>query len=115
MDNQPISLIGETASDDTTEQRELFTQSGTITAVHAKNYIQHRFDLRYYARVKRENGSDISLIKHKDGEFLAGEDQEHHFGTSIEFEHNDELILTAENTDTTQALHHYLVVEVRYD
>lgn len=112
-DEQPISFVGTTASNSTTEKVHEFTDSGTITRAKIVTHSNQEYGLRNYAALVR-NGSETNLWKSLDEPFLAGNGQTYDLPVRFEFEEGDELVLEAENVSSYD-YHHNMTFAIDYE
>lgn len=112
-DQRPISFVGTTAANDSTEQKHEFEAPGTITAATVITHSGQEYALRNYAYLLR-GGSRTSLWETLDEDYLAGDGEDYETSLRFEFEKGDELLLRAENTSSYD-YHHNMLISVDYE
>lgn len=114
-DEQPISFVGKTASDSTTERVEEFEHSGVLTRLKAVTHQGQQYALRQYAYLIRDGGR-VPIWQSLDQEYLAGNGQVYELPIRFEFQKGDKLVLKAENVNTSgNTYHHNMTVNIDYE
>lgn len=114
-DEQPISFVGTTSSDDSTEKVIEFDESGTITGAKVVTHRGQEYALRSYATLIR-NGSETPLWMPLDEAYLAGDGQTYDLPVRMDFEEDDKLVLRAENVNQGgNEYHHNMTISIDYE
>lgn len=111
-DEQPISFVGTTPSDDDTEEIHEFDEDAVITSFKVVTHRGQQYALQNYAYLVRD-GSRTNLWKGLDRQFLAGNGQVYPHDCRFEVSEGDKLILQAENINTDgYDYHHNITVGI---
>lgn len=112
---EPITVVGTTGADSTTEKSKEFTRSGVLTGLFCSTYVGHEFDLRYHFYLREAESRRQNLLEPLDQAYLAGNGENHDVEIRREFEKGDKLIIEVVNNDSSLTLHHQARVDVDYD
>ncbi len=114
-DEKPITLIGNTQSNDTTEETHTFKRDGVITGALVGTEVGQEYGLQNYATLVR-SGSNTNLWESLDKAFLAGNGRDYDLPLRFPFEEGDKLVLKAENENANgHEYHHSIVIRVDYE
>jgi hypothetical protein len=112
QDQRPISFVGTTTSDSETEKVVQFDHPGTLTHLKVVTHKGQQYALQHHAKIVR-NGSETTLFRSLDKEFIAGNGQVFDVPIRFEFKEGDELVLRAENVNTSgYDYHHNMTINV---
>lgn len=114
-DDVPALDTSSDSDDNIVVEKYEMPTDGTIEKAWLRNYIGHDFDLRYDIKIKTKEGRERSLFGHLGKEFITGDDDVHEFDLREELEAGDEIILTAENTETQYLYHANVRVSIDYE
>jgi len=114
-DKGPVTLIGTTNGDSTTEETHEFRDDGVITGAMVGTEIGQRYALQNRAELIRD-GSRTNLWEAKDKEYLAGNGRDYDLTLRYEFSEGDILRLEADNVNQDgNQYHHAMIINVDYE
>ena len=112
-DERPISFVGTTAANDSTEEVYQFEQPGVITGAEIVTHTGQEYALRNYAQVIRD-GTRTTLWEALGEQYLAGDGEDFSLSLRFEFQKGDKLVLKAENASSQYDYHHNMTLSIDY-